>query len=233
MLRSALTLGSRATVPAIRRAAPGLSTGAGRALPTIEEVRRFAPSELEDARLRLAAALNEAVDDLSASYTVEKARHRTGLARLLGATLIRLGSPLDAESVLNAALNLDVAHGTMARRIATSNPDGPHGATKEELLEMSFMLGVCYQKSGREEEALAAFEDVLKRTGGAHWRARFHMALLSISNGWHEQGEELVRGVLEANPTHVESRAILAMLEERRAAVDNKLEPPDPDDKLK
>ena len=51
---------------------------------------------------------------------------------------------------------------------------------------------MCYQKSGREEQALDAFERVLERTGGEHWRARFHMALISIANGWHDQGEAKV-----------------------------------------
>ena len=86
---------------------------------------------------------------------------------------------------------------------------------------------MCYQKSGREESALDAFEAVLRRTDGEHWRARFHMALLSLANQWHDQGEALLRGVLERNPEHAESRRLLAMLEERREAEANRLVPPE------
>jgi len=47
---------------------------------------------------------------------------------------------------------------------------------------MAFLLGVCYQKSGRTREALAAFEEVLRESEG-HWRARYHTALLAIGGG--------------------------------------------------
>jgi len=67
---------------------------------------------------------------------------------------------------------------------------------------------------------------VLKRTDGAHWRARFHMALLSLANNWHDQGEALLRGVLEWNPEHAESLKLIAMLEQRRKAEENRLVPP-------
>lgn len=143
-------------------------------------------------------------------------------------TLIRLGSPLDAETVLNDALGVDVAHGPLARRIACRK--GVPGVSDDELVEMSFLLGVCYQKSGREDQALEAFEEALVSTDGQHWRARFHMALLSISNGWHEQSEKLLQDVLEHNPGHKESIAILAKLDERRKAEAIELEPPMPSD---
>ena len=47
---------------------------------------------------------------------------------------------------------------------------------------MAFLLWVCYQKSGRTREALAAFEEVLRESEG-HWRARYHTALLAIGGG--------------------------------------------------
>ena len=191
--------------------ARGLCTGS-RPLPTIEEVRAFSRPELEDARLRLSRALGEAEEALVSAYDAEEARRRTSLARLLGATLLRLGSPLDAERVISDALECE---------------DGAHGASEEELTELTFLRGVCYQKSGREESALDAFEAVLRRTDGEHWRARFHMALLSLANQWHDQGEALLRGVLEFNPEHAESRRLLAMLEERREAEANRLVPPE------
>ena len=191
--------------------ARGLCTGP-RPLPTIEEVRAFSRPELEDARLRLSRALGEAEEALVSAYDAEEARRRTSLARLLGATLLRLGSPLDAERVISDALECE---------------DGAHGASEEELTELTFLRGVCYQKSGREESALDAFEAVLRRTDGEHWRARFHMALLSLANQWHDQGEALLRGVLERNPEHAESRRLLAMLEERREAEANRLVPPE------
>lgn len=137
-----------------------------------------------------------------------KAQRRAVIARLLGMTLVRLGSPLDAEEVIEDAL---------ASR---------HSLSDEEWLELHFLLGVCYQKSGREEQALDAFESVLERTGGEHWRARFHMALISIANGWHAQGEAMLRTVLEHNPEHAESLRLIAMLEVRRKTEQNKLVPP-------
>ena len=160
--------------------------------------------------------------------SAEASRRRCEVARLLATTLIRLGSPLDAESVLNDALGVDMAHGPLGRRIACKK--GVPGASGDELVEMSFLLGVCYQKSGREEQALEAFEEALAKTDGQHWRARFHMALLSISNGWHAQSEKLLQGVLEHNPGHTESIAILAKLDERRKAEGMELKPPMPSD---
>lgn len=198
-------------------------------LPTIEDVRRFAPDELERARLQLAAALRDAETALVASGgSAEASRHRSGMARLLATALIRLGSPLDAETALNNALGVDAALGPLARRIALRK--GAHGASDEDVVEMSFLLGVCYQKSGRDEQALEAFEEALASTDGQHWRARFHMALLSISSGWHEQSEKLLRSVLEINPGHQESIAILAKLEARRKAEGIELELPMPSD---
>ena len=220
-----------------RRCAPAALTLARRclvasptpSLPTLDDVRRFAPDELERARLQLAAALDAAEMALVESGgSAEASRRRCEVARLLATTLIRLGSPLDAESVLNDALGVDMAHGPLGRRIACKK--GVPGASGDELVEMSFLLGVCYQKSGREEQALEAFEEALAKSDGQHWRARFHMALLSISNGWHAQSEKLLQGVLEHNPGHTESIAILAKLVERRKAEGMELKPPMPSD---
>lgn len=116
-----------------------------RPLPTIEDVRRFSRAELEAARLALSEALRAADEALAATYDADAARRRTTLARVLAATLLRLGSALDAETVVKEALACD---------------GGAHGASDEDLLELRFLLGVCYQKSGREEQALDAFESV-------------------------------------------------------------------------
>ena len=56
--------------------------------------------------------------------------------------------------------------------------------------------------------------------------ARFHMALISIANGWHAQGEAMLRTVLEHNPQHAESLRIIGLLEVRRKTEQNKLVPP-------
>ena len=70
-----------------------------------------------------------------------------------------------------------------------------------------------------QETALACMERresvLVGACAGEHWRARFHMALLSIGQGWHDQGEALLRGVLERNPDHADSQDILAKLVER------------------
>ena len=179
-----------------------------RPLPTIEDVRRFSPAELEDARLQLSRELRLTEASRVEAFDAEKEARRVAIARLLGMTLVRLGSPLDAEEVIEDAL---------ASR---------HDMSDEERLELQFLLGVCYQKSGREEQALDAFERVLERTGGEHWRARFHMALISIANGWHAQGEAMLRTVLEHNPQHAESLRIIGLLEVRRQTEQNKLVPP-------
>ena len=106
---------------------------------------------------------------------------------------------------------------------------GAHAASEDELTEMTFLLGVAYQKSGREERALDAFERVLKSTDGEHWRARFHMALLSVSNGWFDQAASLLTVVLEQHPGHAQAAELLSKLRERSDAVQNKLVPPDDD----
>lgn len=179
-----------------------------RPLPTIEDVRRFSTAELEDARLQLSRELRLTEASRVEAFDAETEARRVVIARLLGMTLVRLGSPLDAEEVIED---------TLASR---------HDMSDEERLELQFLLGVCYQKSGREEQALDAFERVLERTGGEHWRARFHMALISIANGWHAQGEAMLRTVLEHNPQHAESLRIIGLLEVRRKTEQNKLVPP-------
>lgn len=139
----------------------------------------------------------------------------TGRARapanmLLASTLLRLGDAIEAESALEDA--------------SKWVEDG------DERIEHTFLLGVCYQKSGREELASRAFDEVLRATDGAHWRARFHMALLAVSQGWFDEAIALLHDVVEANPEHAESLAILEKLIERRDAENNRLEPPSGDE---
>jgi tetratricopeptide (TPR) repeat protein len=101
----------------------------------------------------------------------------------------------------------------------------PQGAARRET---SFLLGVVYQKSDRAEQAQRAFASVLA-DDDEHWRARFHLALLHVSQeAWGEAEAQLQR-VLEQNPGHATAAALLGKLTERRAAEQNRLEPPDAD----
>ena len=105
-------------------------------VPTLTEIRGFtSPGELDGARLTLLHALD--TPDLSVTRTVD-------LQHLLATTYIRLGSVLEAEDVLEEAMQLAGA---------TSCEDAQHR-------EFTFMLGVCYQKSGRLDKAIDVFEEV-------------------------------------------------------------------------
>ena len=85
---------------------------------------------------------------------------------------------------------------------------------------------MCFQKSGREEQALDAFDEVL-HIDEDHWRTRFHLALLCISNGEYHDAEILLEHVLELQPEHADAGAILAKLHERRDAEEGRLEVPE------
>lgn len=172
-------------------------------LPTVEDIRRLeSPEELERARL----TLTEAVDRARVGG-VPMAR-RVELHHLLARTFIRLGSPLDAEEVLDEAIKLA---GT------TSFEDIMHR-------EAGFLLGVCYQKSGRREKALEILESVLQHDD-THWRARFHTALIAIEERRHEEAEEHLVEVLEHCPDHRQAKALLAKLNELREAAAGRLQP--------
>ncbi|EOD24982.1 hypothetical protein EMIHUDRAFT_457641 [Emiliania huxleyi CCMP1516] len=212
-------------------------------VPTAEDVRAYSPSELEAARLQLVAALDGAEHSLASDFSVEAAQQRTHLARVLAMTLLRLGSPLDAEQTIVDALGVPrgVTGGEAARWCRARGGDA--GCSSEEKscepapLEMAFLLGVCYQKSGRTREALAAFEEVLRESEG-HWRARYHTALLAIGGGRragaegrratapHDEGEAALRRVLACQPEHAGSLSLLARLEERQRALRNELQVP-------
>ena len=127
---------------------------------------------------------------------------------LLAATQIRLGSPLDAEPLLD-------------EQLAALDREADGAAWREA----AFLLGVCYQKSGRPDKALSMFEDVLA-DDELHWRARFHTALLAIDEAEFEVAADLLLGVLATNPDHAESQRILDKLQERKEAELNLLEPP-------
>ena len=75
-------------------------------VPTAEDVRAYSPSELEAARLQLVVALDGAEHSLASDFSVEAAQQRTHLARVLAMTLLRLGSPLDAEQTIVDALGV-------------------------------------------------------------------------------------------------------------------------------
>ena len=150
---------------------------------------------LERARLKLEGALNAPEARPNGSSTVR---------RLLAATHLRLGSPLDAEELLLDKGVLDESQPAATRR------------------EAKFLLGVCYQKSGRAEQAMTMFEEVLGEDQG-HWRARFHVALLAVSEGEYSTAEELLEEVLESNAEHEEARKILDKLQERADAENNRL----------
>ena len=173
-----------AVAPRLGAQASLLRTAPQGIFPTsMDDVRELTTEELEHARLNLLRALdNPDIKD-------EALRRRT--TRLLGGTLLRLGSTTEAERHLEAALSM------------------------EEALEVIFMLGVVYQRSGRERDAVEAFEAVI----GAdehHWRSRFHLATVAIASGGYEEGQELLEQVLEDAPGHEQTLQILAKLAELR-----------------
>lgn len=182
----------------------------------MERVRAATKDELEGVRLSLSKQLS-AAPPFAARL---RAQH------LLAATLIRLGNPLDAETLLAEAL-ADHAD-ELARR-----PAGEPAATElaeaappEVGVDLQFLLGVCQQKTGRSADALASFDAVLEATEGEHWRARFHLALLSIDQGFLAEAEDMLQGVLARQPGHADAARILAMLVERRRAEACELVPP-------
>ena len=197
-----------ATLPSTSRLLCTSSTKR-RALPSIDAIRRFDATELEDARVDLSQAL-----ELLPPFVESTEPRRGELLRLLSATHLRLGSALDAEDLLTDALDIEDRHLGMKGEPA----DG--GAARRET---TFLLGVVYQKSGREEQALSAFQSVLSADDG-HWRARFHLALLHISNETWSEAEELLDGVLEQCPGHATAADLLEKLKVRRDAEANRIE---------
>ena len=87
----------------------------------------------------------------------------------------------------------------------------------EEGRETLFMLGVVYQRSDREEDAIDAFEAVLN-ADERHWRSRFHLATIAVRSAAYEEAEELLEQVLEDEPAHEQSILILAKLQELKEA---------------
>ena len=172
-------------------------------LPTIEEIRAFGKPDLEDARFVLTKVFK--------SYSVLDDTEKTArgdVARLLAATHLRLGDPIAAEELLDEQRS---------------------GLSKESdaWQETTFLLGVCYQKSGREEDAMTMFEEVLADDPeGKHWRARFHVALMAIKEGEYDAAAAMLLEVLEVNPEHAESERLLDKLHERADAEANRLEVP-------
>ena len=100
-------------------------------------------------------------------------------------------------------------------------PDG--GSAQRET---SFLLGLCYQKSGRDEKAWTSFKAVIAEEP-SHWRARFHIALLQVQQGEFDEAEAMLQRVLQESPGHGTTTTLLKKLAERRAAVANHLRPPD------
>ena len=188
-----------------------LGTASRRALPSIQHIRRAAPAELEDARIDLARAL-----DLMPAFNESTEPRRGELLRLLATTNIRLGDYLAAEEILEDARDIEDRHLAMKGPL----PDG--GAAR---VETEFLLGVCYQKTGREEQAKTMFGAVLKEDDG-HWRARFHTALLFLDEGEFDEAEDLLVSVLEDEPAHETAGQLLSKLRERKLAAANKLEVP-------
>jgi tetratricopeptide (TPR) repeat protein len=177
-----------------------------RRLPTIEEIRLSDPAALEEARIDLTEAL-------SAESAETK---RSEMLRLLATTQIRLGSFMDAETLLDEALDIE------DRVLVTTTEPADGGSVRREIC---FLLGVCFQKSGRLERAELMFNDVLA-ADETHWRSRFHLALLSINRAEFVEAEELLTMVLDESPDHAAAIELLSKLRERRSAEELKLEPP-------
>lgn len=190
----------RGTLASRRLPLTGARMLSTRPLPGMDDIRSFSAPELEAARLQLSQAIE-------VEPSVEE---RAALQRLLGATHLRLGAPLDAEAPLEDAL--------------AASDEGTPGHT-----ETRFLLGVCYQKSARPDEAMTEFEAVIAEDD-EHWRARFHMALMAVAEGLYDEAEQMLHDVFEINPSHADTIAILEKLEERRAAENNKLVPPGADE---
>jgi hypothetical protein len=77
-----------------------------------------------------------------------------------------MGSPLDAELLLREAL---ADHVDEAARGGAAAVPTPAEATRAD--DLRFLLGVCYQKSGRADEALTEF-DAVRLACGQHARPR-------------------------------------------------------------
>ena len=192
---------------ALSSSAPGR-----KALPTIEQIRAFSAGDLEQARLDLSNAL-----DMIPPFNESTEARRGELCRLLATTHLRLGNPLDAETLLDDARDIEDRHVAMKGALV----DG--GAA---LRETRFLLGVCYEKSGRSDLADREFSYVLSADDG-HWRARFHLALLKVSQAEYGEAEELLTRVLEDSPGHATAADLLSKLVERRDAEANKLKLPE------
>lgn len=188
-----------------------------RTLPTVHDIRRFGTAELEDARLDLSQALS-----IIPPFTESLEPRRGELLRLLASTHLRLGDAIAAEEALDDARDIDDRHQAM-------HGDPPDGGLARR--ETSFLLGVAYQKSGREAEARQKFEAVLSEDDG-HFRARFHLALLCVSKCEYVEAESMLARVLVDSPDHATASDILARLRERRAAEANELAVPDDEKEL-
>ena len=186
------------------------SSATRRVLPTIEDIRGADPRALEDARVDLGKALE------LVGFSKATESRRSELLRLLATTNLRLGSYLEAESLLDEALDIE------DRQLAMTSEPADGGAVRREV---SFLLGVCYQKSGRLDRAERMFNGVLA-ADDAHWRSRFHLALLSVKQGQFDEAEELLARVLDESPGHAAATELLGKLKERRDAEELKLEPP-------
>ena len=174
-------------------------------LPNIDQIRSFGPKELEAARLDLTAAL-----DMIPRLSPSTEPRRVELTRLLATTHVRLGSYLDAETLLLETTEADSSERTEGNGPARRDVD--------------FLLGVCYQKTGRVGQARRAFRKVLD-ADESHWRATFHLALTHCEEREWKEAEQLLYRVLKHNPDHPATNDILEKLKLRRDAEANLLEP--------
>lgn len=199
-------------ISVMRTVAP-LCTTQRQRLPTIDDIRKFGPHDLESALLDL----NSAVSVLSP--LMESTLPRRGeLLRLLAVTHIRLGAYLYAEDCLLEAMNIEDQFS------ATKAYPTDGGAARREI---RFLLGVCYQKTAREENARRAFKAVLEEDP-EHWRAKFHVALFHMAAEEWDTAETLLCEVLAHEPDHPTASGLIEMLRERQLAEANQLKPEGP-----
>lgn len=166
--------------------------------------------DLEQARLDLSRALADARallmggggagggGDAAVQAAAEEVRR---LSVVLAFAHVRLGDVLEAEPLLDAVLDETDGDGDGAAG-SHADPEGAGGAAAAagaedaatRAADAHFLRGVVYQRSDREQEAVDEFEAVLA-LDETHWRARFHLALLALQWGMHEDARELLAQV--------------------------------------
>ncbi|KAL1527612.1 hypothetical protein AB1Y20_008998 [Prymnesium parvum] len=171
----------------------------------MDEVRGFTPEQLEDARLNLKHAL-----DVERNLSDQE---RCTANRILGGTLLRLGSTFEAEERLEEALAFEeAAHG-----------DPRSTASGREII---FMLGVVYQRTERVEDAIHSFETVME-ADDSHWRSKFHLATMAVKSQMYADARELLEQVLRDEPDHQLSLQILGKLDELDACKNEEVADPE------